>query len=72
MEESAKRRLQLSFTLKQIQSPEIFLSDLNPVRLTAGWRQPELNRNFNSGGLIVGGRQWEKGHRHADEFRDRV
>ena len=57
----SEKKAQVSFTLKQIQSPEIFLSDLDPVRLTAGWRQPELNRNFNSGGLIVGGRQWEKG-----------
>jgi len=26
----------------------MFLSDLDPVRLTPGWRQPELNRNLNS------------------------
>ena len=57
----SEKKAQLLFTLKQIQSPEIYLSDLDPVRLTAGWRQPELNRNFNSGGLIAGGRQWEKG-----------
>jgi len=25
----------------------MFLSDLDPVRLTPGWRQPELNRNDN-------------------------
>jgi hypothetical protein len=31
------------FTLKQIQPSDIFLSELDPVRLTAGWRQPELN-----------------------------
>ena len=55
------KKAQVTFTLKKIQPPEVFLSDLDPVRLTAGWRQPELNRNFNSGGLIVGGRQWDKG-----------
>jgi hypothetical protein len=57
----SEKKAQLSFTLPKIQSAEIFVSDLDPVRLTTGWRQPELNRNFNSGGLIVGGRQWEKG-----------
>src|SRR5262249_6110163 len=50
----------LTFTLKKIQPPEMFLSDLYPVRLTPGWRQPELNRNFNSGGLAIGGRAFEK------------
>jgi NPCBM/NEW2 domain/Melibiase len=54
-------KAQLQFTLHRIQPPEMFLSDLDPVRLTAGWRQPELNRNFNSGGLSVGGRPFEKG-----------
>lgn len=57
----SEKKAQLSFTLQKIQGPEVFVSDLDPVRLTPGWRQPELNRNFNSGGLIVGGRQWEKG-----------
>ena len=55
------KKAQVTFTLKKIQPAEVFLSDLYPVRLTAGWRQPELNRNFNSGGLIVGSRQWDKG-----------
>jgi len=40
----SEKRAQLSFTLKKIQPPEIYLSDLDPVRLTPGWRQPELNR----------------------------
>ncbi|HET7113284.1 MAG TPA: NPCBM/NEW2 domain-containing protein, partial [Pyrinomonadaceae bacterium] len=44
-----------------IQPAEIFLSELDPVRLTPGWRQPELNRNFNSGGLAIGGTPFEKG-----------
>jgi hypothetical protein len=57
----SEKKAQLSFTLKKIQPPEMFLSDLYPVRLTPGWRQPELNRNFNSGGLSIGGRPFEKG-----------
>jgi hypothetical protein len=44
----SEKKAQLSFTLRKIQSPEMFLSDLEPVRLTPGWRQPELNRNLNS------------------------
>ena len=57
----SEKKAQLSFTLRKIQPPEMFLSDLDPVRLTPGWRQPELDRNFNSGGLYVGGRPFEKG-----------
>jgi len=57
----SEKKAQLSFTLQKIHSPEVFVSDLDPVRLTPGWRQPEMNRNFNSGGLIVGGRHFAKG-----------
>ena len=57
----SEKKAQLTFTLKKIQPPEVFLSDLDPVRLTPGWRQPELDRNFNSGGLSIGGRLFEKG-----------
>ncbi|HET9477947.1 MAG TPA: NPCBM/NEW2 domain-containing protein, partial [Pyrinomonadaceae bacterium] len=57
----SEKKAQLTFTLKKIQPPEMFLSDLDPVRLTPGWRQPELDRNFNSGGLSIGGRLFEKG-----------
>jgi NPCBM/NEW2 domain/Melibiase/Alpha galactosidase C-terminal beta sandwich domain len=41
------KKAPLSFTLKKIQPPEMYLSDLDPLRLTPGWRQPELNRNEN-------------------------
>lgn len=56
-EKSAK----LQFTLAKIHAPEVYLSDLDPIRLTPGWRQPELDRNFNSGILSVGGRPARKG-----------
>ena len=55
------KKAQLQFTLDKIQPQAMFLSDLDPARLTPGWRQPELDRNFNSGGLIVSGRHFEKG-----------
>ena len=57
----SEKKASIQFTLKKIQPREVFLSDLDPVRLTPGWRQPELNRNFNSGGLSIGGRAFEKG-----------
>jgi hypothetical protein len=41
----SEKKAQLLFTLTKIQPREMFLSDLDPVRLTPGWRQPELNRN---------------------------
>jgi hypothetical protein len=56
----SEKKAQLSFTLKQIQAPK-FSFRISIRSFDAGWRQPELNRNFNSGGLIVGGRQFEKG-----------
>jgi hypothetical protein len=40
----SEKAAKLQFKLKQIQPPDIFLSDLDPVRLTPGWRQPELTR----------------------------
>ena len=40
----SEKAAKLQFNLKQIQSADIFLSDLDPVRLTPGWRQPESNR----------------------------
>jgi hypothetical protein len=40
----SEKAAKLQFKLKQIQPPDIFLSDLDPVHLTPGWRQPELNR----------------------------
>ena len=51
----------LKFTLPKILPEQVFLSELQPYRLTPGWRQPELNRNFNSGSLSIRGRQFEKG-----------
>jgi hypothetical protein len=57
----SEKKAQLSFRLKNIQPPEMFISDLDPVSLTPGWRQPELDRNFNSGGLAIGGRLFQKG-----------
>ena len=57
----SEKKASFQFTLKRIHPPEVFLSDLDPVRLTPGWRQPELNRNFNGGGLSIGGRAFEKG-----------
>ena len=40
----SEKAAKLQFSLKQIQTADIFLSDLDPVRLTPGWRQPESNR----------------------------
>jgi hypothetical protein len=39
----SEKKAQITFTLKKIQPPEMDLSELDPVRLTPGWRQPEFN-----------------------------
>ena len=57
----SQKKAELQFSLKQILRRYVFLSDLEPVRLTLGWRQPELNRNSNGGGLSVSGRKAENG-----------
>ena len=57
----SEKKAELKFTLKQLLPEEVFLSELDPLRLTAGWRQTEFNRNFNGGGLSIGGRHFEKG-----------
>ncbi|MGI9167893.1 MAG: NPCBM/NEW2 domain-containing protein [Pyrinomonadaceae bacterium] len=57
----SEKKAELKFTLKQLLPQEVFLSELSPLRITAGWRQTEFNRNFNSGGLSIGGRPFEKG-----------
>ncbi len=57
----SEKKAELKFTLKQLLPQEVSLSELSPLRLTAGWRQTEFNRNFNSGGLSIGGRPFEKG-----------
>ena len=41
----SEKKASFSFTLKKIQPPEMSLSDLDPVRLTPGWRQPETDLN---------------------------
>jgi hypothetical protein len=57
----SEKKAQLKFTLKQLLPEDVFLSELDPFRLTPGWRQTEFNRNFNGGGLSIGGRYFEKG-----------
>ena len=58
---SSEKRAELQFTLKQLLPEEVYLSELDPLRQTSGWRQTEFNRNFNGGGLSISGRHFEKG-----------
>ncbi len=58
---SSEKRAELQFSLKQLLPEEVYLSELDPLRQTSGWRQTEFNRNFNGGGLSISGRHFEKG-----------
>ena len=51
----------MKFTPKELLPPELALSDLNPSRVSHGWRQPELNRTYTGGGLAIKGRRYESG-----------
>jgi len=52
---------QLKFTLRQLLPQEVLLAELEPLRLTPGWRQPELNRTFTGKGLSIKGKPYESG-----------
>jgi hypothetical protein len=58
---ASEKAAQLRFTLAQMLPQELWLSELEPVRLTPGWRQPELDRTFTGRGLSIKGRQYERG-----------
>jgi hypothetical protein len=57
----SEKKAELRFTLVELLPKEVFLSELNPLRQTTGWRQTEFDRNFNGSGLSIGGRAFEKG-----------
>jgi hypothetical protein len=57
----SEKKAEFKFTLGQLLPSEFYLSDLEPLRLTAGWRQTELNRTFTGKGLSIKGRHYEKG-----------
>ncbi|MGH9880525.1 MAG: NPCBM/NEW2 domain-containing protein, partial [Pyrinomonadaceae bacterium] len=57
----SEKKAELKFTLNNLLPEEVALSALNPLRISHGWRQPEMNRNFNSGGINIAGRYFEKG-----------
>lgn len=51
----------VKFTLKELLPQELTLSDLNPLRVSHGWRQPELRRTFTGKGLVVKGKHYADG-----------
>lgn len=58
---TSEKKVQLQFKLDQVLPADMYLSDLDPIRITPGWRQPEFNRNANGGGLAVAGRRSDRG-----------
>jgi hypothetical protein len=58
---TSEKKVQLQFKLDQVLPAGMYLSDLDPIRITPGWRQPEFNRNANGGGLSVAGRRSDRG-----------
>ena len=56
-EKSAK----LKFTSGQLLPQELSLSSLQPLSLTPGWRQTELDRTFTGKGLSIAGRHYPRG-----------
>src|SRR5207248_8253588 len=58
---TSAKAAQLKFTLRQLLPPEVSLSELAPLRVTNGWRQPELNRTFTGKGLSIKGQPFQSG-----------
>jgi len=58
---TSEKAAQLKFTLRQLLPPALSLSELEPLRLTNGWRQPELNRTFTGKGLSIKGQPFQSG-----------
>jgi len=59
--QTSAKKAERQFTLTQILPEAQSLSELDPLRLTPGWRQPEINRTFDGGGLEIGGRHFAHG-----------
>jgi hypothetical protein len=57
----SEKKAEFKFKLADLLQPELPISSLYPVRLTHGWRQPEMNRNFNSGGLNIARKHFDTG-----------
>jgi hypothetical protein len=57
----SEKAAQLKFTLRQMLPREVSLSELETLRLTPGWRQPELDRTFTGKGLSIKGEPYERG-----------
>lgn len=51
----------LRFTLNRLLPNEIFLSNIEPLSLSNGWRQPEMNRTFSGKGLAINGQHYPNG-----------
>jgi hypothetical protein len=55
------KKAQIKFTPAQLSGSETSLGELEILRITPGWRQPELNRTFTGKGLSIGGKHYETG-----------
>jgi hypothetical protein len=55
------KKAQIKFKLGQLLPAEISLADLEILRITPGWRQPELNRAYTGKGLSIGGKHYATG-----------
>jgi hypothetical protein len=52
---------ELKFTLKPMVPDELYLSDLEPHHIGLEWRHAEFNRTVLGKGMVLGGRQYERG-----------
>ena len=57
----SEKGAKLKFTPRQLLPLELQLSALQPLNLTNGWRQSEMNRTFTGKGMSIAGRHYPRG-----------
>jgi hypothetical protein len=57
----SEKSVKLKFTPRQLLPREMYLSHLQPLSLTHGWRQTEMDRTFTGKGLSIAGTHYPKG-----------
>jgi len=57
----SEKGVKLKFTPRQLLPQELQLSALQPLSLTSGWRQSEMNRTFTGKGMSIAGRHYPLG-----------
>ena len=54
-------RLRVELPYERFFPDEVFLSDIEPAKITSGWGVPKMDKSLNGGVLRIGEKEYEKG-----------